>query len=310
MNTKPLLLLLFGLIAFINHSCDRTVEFIPPTDDVSPVAEVFQNQELTIHEFKVEATIGDTLTLDDQSGFAPTILVIPENLCTYGNGEACQGELQVQLIQAFTKGDMIFSNVPTSSEGIPLASGGAFYLNITQNDQQLQISPDASFLIKASVERTEGQNTDMKFYQLVSDTVDSVVQNDWILQGDLAGIDEVYYTLEFDELDQWMNIDVPIDESLSTYSVKVSQDQLEIPDADVYLALANFNSVIKAEYDELDGLYKADIPENSEFEIVAINKEGEEWFWDVHLAEETEELSTLELKLVVYQELVTKLKSL
>ena len=38
--------------------------------------------------------------------------------------------------------------------------------------------------------------------------------------------------------------DVPIDESLSTYTVKVSQDQLEIPDADVYLALANFNSVL------------------------------------------------------------------
>ena len=60
MNTKPLLLLLFGLIAFVNHSCDRTVEFIPPTDEVSPMAEVFQNQELTIHEFKVEATVGDT----------------------------------------------------------------------------------------------------------------------------------------------------------------------------------------------------------------------------------------------------------
>ena len=309
MNTKTLLLLL-GLLALATYACDRTVDFIPPADDEPSMTEVFQNQEITIHEFRVEASIGDTLMLDDKSGFAPTVLIIPENLCTYGNGEACQGELEVQLIQAFTKGDMIFSNVPTTSEGTPLTSGGAFYLNITQNDEQLSISPDASFLIKASVERTDGQNENMKFYQLASDTIGTVVQNDWMLEGELAGIDDVYYTLEFDELDQWMNIDVPIDETLSTFTIEVSQDELEVADADVYVALADFNSVIKATYDDLDGLYKADIPVNAEIEIVAINKKGEEWFWDINLAQESEEFSTLELEQVLYEDLVTKLSSL
>ena len=117
------------LISVLLVSCDRTVDFIPPTvDNSEPPAQIFQDNEVTVTEFQVIAEEGDTLELMDSTNYAPTILIIPENLCVYGNGEPCEGEMDVQLIQAFGKSDMIFNDIPTTTRDMPLESGGAFLL--------------------------------------------------------------------------------------------------------------------------------------------------------------------------------------
>ena len=295
------------LLSVMALSCDRTVDYVPPiADDPEPPAQIFQNNEVTVTEFQVVAEEGDTLELMDSTEYAPTVLIIPENLCVYGNGEPCEGEMDVQLIQAFGKSDMIFNDIPTTTENMPLESGGAFYLNITQGGEQLYIRPDALFQIKAAVARTEADSEKMLFYGLEEVETDIY---DWRLLGPLANIDEQYYTMEFNELDRWMNIDYEIPVSVEALAIEVIKDGDALNDVDVYFSLDDFNSIGKAEYDLSKESFVGMVPNNSTLQVVALKKEGTDWFFQSSAVTGTSSI-TLELVPVAYDDLVTLLKKL
>ena len=303
-SSLPLSLFCYFILLLLG-SCDRSVDFVPAVEPLP--TDIFRTNEITLTEFQVKAEEGDTLELEDSTNYQPTVLIIPENLCVYGNGDPCEGDMDVQLIQAFTKADMIFADIPTTSKRMPLESGGAFYVNITQGGEQLYIRPDAVFQIKAATARTPGDPQKMKFYRL--DEVANQVF-DWRLQGDLAAVDDTYYTLEFNELDRWMNIDYEIPTDISELSIKVLQNENEIINAQVFFSLDNFNSVGKAEYQAASKIYRGFIPESSPVQLVAIRKDGNNWAW--HQSEVTPGVGELELELqpIPYQQLVNALKNL
>lgn len=306
LNLNRPVYLLLSLVLLV--SCDRTVDYVPPTVDNSqpPPAQIFQDNEVTVTEFQVVAEEGDTLELMDSTSYAPTVLIIPENLCVYGNGAPCEGEMDVQLIQAFGKSDMIFNDIPTTTRDMPLESGGAFYLNITQGGEQLYIRPDALFKIKAAVARTEADSEQMLFYGLEEIQEDLY---DWRLLGPLADIDEEYYTMEFNELDRWMNIDYEIPVSVEALAIEVIKDGALLEDVDVYFSLDDFNSIGKAEYDQSKQAFIGMVPANSALQVVALQKDGEVWFYQKQ-ALDSEQSVTLELEEVAYDDLVTVLKKL
>ncbi len=304
LNLNRLSLLLLSLLVL---SCDRTVDYVPPVaDDPEPPAQIFQNNEVTVTEFQVVAEEGDTLELMDSTEYAPTVLIIPENLCVYGNGEPCEGEMDVQLIQAFGKSDMIFNDIPTTTRDMPLESGGAFYLNITQGGEQLYIRPDALFQIKAAVDRTEADSEKMLFYGL--EEIETEVY-DWRLLGPLANIDEQYYTMEFNQLDRWMNIDYEIPVSVEALAIEVTKEGESLENVDVYFSLDDFNSIGKAEYDQSKASFIGMVPNNSTLQVVALKKEGTDWFFQSS-AVSGESSITLDLEPVAYDDLVSLLKKL
>ncbi len=297
------LLLLIGMSA-----CDRTVDFVPPSDNDSDLpSAIFQVNEVVISEFQVQATVGDTLKLEDSTSYAPTILIIPENLCVYGNGEPCEGELDVQLIQAFTQSDMIFSDIPTTTKKVPLESGGAFYLNITQGGEQLYVRPEALFKIQSSVERTSGERDKMMFYRLdeISDDV-----YDWRLQGPLADVDSTYYTIEFNELDRWMNIDYEIDTPVKELTVNLSMEGATVSDAQVFLSLEDYNSVGKAEFQESVNNYQGFAPVGTDLQVVALRKDEEQWYLGTRKMDSSADNLDLVLEPASYQLVVATLKNL
>ncbi|MDH3709309.1 MAG: hypothetical protein OER04_05455 [Cyclobacteriaceae bacterium] len=306
MLLKTRTFVLAGFLATVLVGCDRTVDYISPQSDTPP-SEVFQSNEVTITEFQVVAEVGDTLELEDSSNYEPTVLIIPENLCVYGNGEACLGEMDVQLIQAFEKSDMIFSDIPTTSKRMPLESGGAFYLNITQGGEQLYIRPDALFQIKAAIARTPGDPQKMMFYRY--DEVGNGVY-DWRLQGPLSAVDETYYTLEFNELDRWMNIDYEIPTDTKELIINLLKDGVAVEDAQVFFSLNDFNSVGKAEYLPAVAGYQGWVPLGASLQVVALKKEGEKWYWNKTQVAPGGNNLDLTLTAIAYDDLVSALKSL
>ncbi len=296
----------FIMSLFLIIGCDRTVDFVPPAANTNLPSEVFLNNEVEPVEFNVTAELGDTLLLDDETSNTPTQLILPQNLCVYGNGDPCKGELEVQLIQAFTKSEMIFSGVPTTSNGIPLESGGAFYVNITQGGEQVFIRQDARFILKVPVDRTTGDPEQMQFYRFL-EVAPGI--NDWQLESDLEARDEEYYTVSFNELDQWLNVDYQIPVDVEELLINLQYEGEPVSDAEVYYSLNGYNSVGKAELQEGSFTFKGLVPKGTEVQIIAIRKVEESWFWNEIEADLQRNLN-LNLEPVSYQDIVSVLQKL
>ena len=158
--------------------------------------------------------------------------------------------------------------------------------------------------LKADVARTDADSEKMMFYGL--EEIDTDIF-DWRLLGPLADINEQYYTMEFNELDRWMNIDYEIDVSVEALAIEVSKDGEALQDVDVYFSLDDFNSIGKAEYDDLEQAFVGMVPANRSLQVVALKKEGDTWFYQEQSVA-TESSINMELEEVLYDDLVTLLK--
>ncbi len=81
-----------------------------------------------------------------------TNIQIPPNAFVDDSGTVVTGPIQFELIEIYEKGDMIKFNRPTSSNGRPLTSSGAFYLQANQGNKVLSLSPNHEIQIRIESE--------------------------------------------------------------------------------------------------------------------------------------------------------------
>ncbi|OYU53927.1 MAG: hypothetical protein CFE25_17730 [Chitinophagaceae bacterium BSSC1] len=81
--------------------------------------------------------LGDTLELEFKG-----------NCLTTGTGLLQDGKAKIELIKILKKGDFIKAFRPNSSNGYPLETGGAFFIRITKNGNELVLAPGTSLKIK------------------------------------------------------------------------------------------------------------------------------------------------------------------
>jgi hypothetical protein len=70
-----------------------------------------------------------------------TTVSFPENAFVTMNNTPVSGEVMIEVKEIYTPADMILSNTPTTSNGLPLESGGAFFVQAMQNGQALKLAP-------------------------------------------------------------------------------------------------------------------------------------------------------------------------
>jgi hypothetical protein len=76
------------------------------------------------------------------------INVEPSNLIL-DDGTAATGKIKLQVIEAQTGTDFIINDAATICNGIPLNSGGSYYINLTNNGRQLHLIKNKSIQIEA-----------------------------------------------------------------------------------------------------------------------------------------------------------------
>lgn len=94
------------------------------------------------------------------------LVVVPKGSLLDADGNTARGAVQVELAEATRVGDMIFSNLTTTASGNMLSTGGMFYVNATQNGEQLFINPENP----ASVHIPRNTEQDMMLYDGVRDS--------------------------------------------------------------------------------------------------------------------------------------------
>lgn len=89
------------------------------------------------------------LTKDQNIQFGDTLeLEFKGNCLTTGTGLLLDGKAKIEILKILKKGDFIKAFRPNSSFGYPLETGGAFFIRVTKNGNELVLAPGTSLKIK------------------------------------------------------------------------------------------------------------------------------------------------------------------
>lgn len=112
---------------------------------------------------------GGTVTIPDN-----VTVTIPSNACVNQLNKPCTGKLDVEILILRKKGDFIAYNLPTSSLGRQLISGGVVSVKVRQNGQEVRLAVGKA--IKVSYAMTEPDNQ----MQLFDGKIDGRFKFDWL----------------------------------------------------------------------------------------------------------------------------------
>ncbi|MDY8136791.1 hypothetical protein [Aquimarina sp. 2201CG5-10] len=176
---KAINFLFIGLAILFLGSCqnDDNDIIIPQILDGQELAEAIQQNR----ENAKQTTTINAETFGEVYGQEGTILSFPANSFLYQNGDPVTGSVTIELVEIYNKSKMLLTKIPTNGKRPngdveALKSGGEFYINATQNGEQLELANGFNLFAPADGFDTEmtlfnGQDDDCDGDQLQCDVV-------------------------------------------------------------------------------------------------------------------------------------------
>ncbi len=139
--------LMAGAILIFATSCKKdTPDPTPPAN----YATTFFNDNLSDRTQTFTINAGQAQTITGNQG---TVLHFNANSFVTANGTPVTGNVQIELIEIFSKSDMILTNKQTVGKSgnnmSPLVSGGQFSIVAKQNGQKLKLAPGTYYQLEA-----------------------------------------------------------------------------------------------------------------------------------------------------------------
>ncbi|MEL6867221.1 MAG: hypothetical protein AAFP19_22540, partial [Bacteroidota bacterium] len=200
-------------------------------------------------------------------------LLIPKGALKRADGSEVSGEVELELVELFSKSDMLLSNIPTVSEGQLLESGGAFQLLFRKDGDLLQLNEELklTFPIHSEVAnpedmevfygRFDGAEPDERLWLPAQDGSRVVLQDTTV---------QSTYQMYFNNLD-WINCDRFYDLNAPKTAISATPTSFGtiLLDAQGFVVFKNLNSVMRMDY--RDDFFSAfNVPEGEEVHIVLI----------------------------------------
>lgn len=209
-------MMLSGTILLSAISCDNDNDVKPlPNIDGEAMLENFSAKvdELK-QEFTINAADGGTIT-----GSQGTTITFYGNSFLTEDNTPVTGDVTIDLVEIFDKSDMLFTRKPTNGKKPDgsvgtLISGGEFFVNATQNGEQLKL--EGGFFLTAPVENTGGADDGMFLFNGVENCEGNDCRLEWVQQeqarvevgqkdGATGGVQTAY--MAFQSQFGWTNID-------------------------------------------------------------------------------------------------------
>jgi hypothetical protein len=202
-------LLVAGVVAMATVSCDDNNDTKPTPVAIKPgendkIGPVHQDQVAAMKQtFTLDATGGE---IEGEDG---TVVSFYGGSFFKSNGDPVTGNVTIELVEIYKKSQMLLTNMTTqgidaSGNIATLVSGGEFYVNAKQGDEQLVLN--GSFQIAAPVDNTGGLDQGMKPFIGVEQCEEGVCKNVWRQQDRDMKIGETTYNI-FQNQFGWTNID-------------------------------------------------------------------------------------------------------
>jgi hypothetical protein len=107
------------------------------------VEKLMENLATEPIERELSAERGGIITTPDS-----VTVEFPANSCTSKNNQPCTGTLKVEIVVLRKKGEFLLNNVPTVSLGKQLISGGAVYVRVLQNGEEVKLARGMSYKVR------------------------------------------------------------------------------------------------------------------------------------------------------------------
>lgn len=118
----------------MNQLPDETQEIFGGAEYANSISQAREN---AIQNFTIDPATGGTVI-----GESGTQLYFPPNSLTHVGGEPVTGDVDISFIEIYGRADMLTQNLPTNGKNndgdvVTIISGGEFFVNATQNGNQL-----------------------------------------------------------------------------------------------------------------------------------------------------------------------------
>ncbi len=287
---RNLLILTVASLAVVMVSCKKD---IVERDNTYPgsyssngaLNSYFQQAGPQLQTFTVNAATGGVFY-----GNQGARLVIAPNSFVYQNMQPVTGSVDLQLIEVYGKKAIICSGGFTTSNGVPIESGGEIYINAWQGNNELELNPAGG--ITASIPAGLTTPPPMENFTASEigegadfDRVDSsLVQITWDTSNVVAA--QYYYNLQVYQFG-WANCDVYMNSNsdLTDFTVSLPQT-FNHENTMVIISFTDYNTVSTMyTFDEetnayVSGYYK--LPIGFDVTFIAISEINGQFYYTEH----------------------------
>lgn len=205
----------------------------------------------------------------------------PPACCVTTAGVPVSGTVQVELALLKKKGDIILMNKPTTSNGLLLFSGGAAFVSLKKDGQELKLAPNAKILVRFPAE-TFPVFPNRLFLGDESNTE----RFNWLPNNDpnsSLGIGSQNFEIQTTHL-RWISCDSLYD----TVGTPQTTIKTELPsnytnaNTTAYIVMKDYRSVIAMYGDPVTRKFVSSsrIPAGKEVTLVVISRQGNDYFMD------------------------------
>ncbi len=233
-------LLFLFLVAIVVYACQKEFSFTNSTTrEVVSLDRFFKKNAAPLQRFEADASDAIAFTAAKGTG-----VNVPANAFVTMTGAPVTGKVTVAIKELYTPAEMILNNRPTTSNGWPLISGGAFFIQVTKNNEELRLTPGKYIQLDLATAAGADMNGMLVFTGENSSTgtanwIADTSQNSAVIQDSLSPASAYLFT---DKL-QWINCDKFINEPKITFTVNAGN--CPNPDsAFVFVHLTGLPSVV------------------------------------------------------------------
>ena len=245
---------LFIPLAVLIISCNPEHSYLANETDVNKTVSDFHVKHRKVQQvFTVNAASSGII-----SSSKGAKLYLPPNGFITPDGRTVTGNIQVSVKEIYTPMEMIFNNMPTTSNGRLLESGGEFQILVSQNSTDLKLAPGN--FIRIGIPNTGVNLQGMQVFNGVPDTSGEV---NWVVNsrpGNFVVGDSVLfsnYNLFSDDVN-WINVDKFINDPTVVFTVYPGN----FPSGDstnVFVHLTGRNTVVKMNWVQGLSYFKSDM---------------------------------------------------
>lgn len=201
------------LVGVLVYACQKEISFSEPDKSkTASLSAFFEKNAAPLQRFQANAS--GTIRFTAAKG---TGVRFPDNAFVTMDGTPVTGEVTVEIKEIYTPAEMILNNTPTMSNGLPLVSGGEFFVRVTKNNETLRLAPGK--YIQLDLANSAGAATSgMQVFN--GDTSTGTVN--WIpntSQTNFVRNDSLFLASLFADSLAWLNCDKFINEPRITYTV-------------------------------------------------------------------------------------------
>lgn len=305
MKTTTLLLFLVILSLFLSCDYERPellqARYTPVTPTVpqtpDPEEDIPTSQEFkalytdALQSLKQEFTFDASQTnVTFTSAKGVTLSLSPS--CLTKNGNPATGDVKLEYIEVFNRGNMLTANKPTmgttpDGKKAMLISGGEFYINATQNGVQLEMSCGMQLMVPTTL--TGGGDTEMTLW---IGTIDENGNLDWNENENEEGqergvfVEGNNYYCYFDHFG-WTNVDRFYNDPRPKTTIYVDVPEgYDNTNSAVFLAYAGETNALALldTYDEQTGLFSEHyglIPIGLECYVIFVSENDGDWIYAI-----------------------------